>query len=80
MSYLYILEVNPLSVVSFAIVFSHSEGYFFTFLIVSFDVKNILSFIGSNLFTFFPPLFLERWSIEDLALIYVIECSADVLL
>ena len=28
MSCLYILEISPLSVVSFAIVFSHSEGYF----------------------------------------------------
>ena len=34
-SCLYILEVNPLSVVSFAI-FSHSEGCLFTLLIVSF--------------------------------------------
>ena len=32
MSHLYILEVNPLSVVSFAIIFSHSEGCLFTFL------------------------------------------------
>ena len=30
MSYLYILEINSLSVVSFAIIFSHSEGYLFT--------------------------------------------------
>ena len=36
MSYLYILEVNPLSVVSFAIIFSHSESCLFTLLIVSF--------------------------------------------
>ena len=36
MSCLYILEVNPLSVVSFAIIFSHSEGCLFTLLIVSF--------------------------------------------
>ena len=35
MSYLYILEINPLSVVSFAIIFSHSEGCLFTLLIVS---------------------------------------------
>ena len=35
---LYILEINPLSVVSFAIIFSHSEGCLFTFLIVSFAV------------------------------------------
>ena len=33
-----ILEINPLSVVPFAIIFSHSEGYLFTLLIVSFGV------------------------------------------
>ena len=36
MSCLYILEINPLSVVSFAIIFSHSEGCLFTLLIVYF--------------------------------------------
>ena len=40
MSCLYILETNPLSVVSFAFIFSHSEGCFFTLLIVSFVVQN----------------------------------------
>ena len=30
MSWLYILEINPLSVVSLAIIFSHSEGCLFT--------------------------------------------------
>ena len=39
MSCLYILEINHLSVVSFAIVFSHSEVCLFTLLIVSFDVQ-----------------------------------------
>ena len=39
MSYLYILEINLLSVVSFAIIFSDSEGYLFTLLIVPFPVK-----------------------------------------
>ena len=34
-SCLYILEINPLSVVSFAIIFSHSEGGLFALLIVS---------------------------------------------
>ena len=43
MSCLYILEVNPLSVVSFAIIFSHSEHCFFTLFIVSFAVKKLLS-------------------------------------
>ena len=34
MNCFYILEINPLSVVSSAIMFSHSEGCLFTFLIV----------------------------------------------
>ena len=38
MSCLYILEISTLSVVSFAIIFSHSEGCLFTLLIVSFAV------------------------------------------
>ena len=52
MSYLYILEINPLSVVSFAIIFSHSEGCLFTLLIVSFAVQKLLSLIRSHLFIF----------------------------
>ena len=51
-SCLYILEINLLSVVSFAIIFSHSEGCLFTLLIVSFSVQNPLSLIRSHLFTF----------------------------
>ena len=39
MSCLYILEINPLSVVSFAIIFSHSEGCLLTLLIVSFAMQ-----------------------------------------
>ena len=41
MSGLYILEINPLSVVSFAIFFSHSECCLFTLLIVSFAVQPV---------------------------------------
>ena len=52
MSCFYILEINPLSVVSFAIIFSHSEGCLFTSLIVSFAVQKLLSLIRSHLFTF----------------------------
>ena len=52
MSFLYILEINPLSVVSFAIISSHSEGYLFTLFIVSFAVQKLLSLIRSHLFTF----------------------------
>ena len=52
MSCLYILKINPLSVVSFAIIFSHSEDCLFTLLIVSFAVQKLLSLIKSHLFTF----------------------------
>ena len=41
-SCLYIFEVNPLSVASFAIIFSQSEGCLFTLLIVSFVEAHIL--------------------------------------
>ena len=41
MSCLYILGINPLSVVSFAIIFSHSEGCLFTLPIVSFAVQKL---------------------------------------
>ena len=52
MSYLYILEINPLSVVSFAIIFSHSEGCLFSLLIVFFAVQKLLGLIRAHLFTF----------------------------
>ena len=52
MSCLYILEINPLSVVSLAIISSHSEGCLFTLLIVSFAMQKLLSLIRSHLFTF----------------------------
>ena len=40
-SCLYIFEINPLSVASFAIIFSHSEGCLFTLLTVCFVVQNL---------------------------------------
>ena len=39
-SWLYIFEISCLSVASFAIIFSHSEGRCFTLLIVSFVVQS----------------------------------------
>ena len=51
-SCLYIFEINSLSVASFALIFSHSEGCLFTLLIVSFVVKKILILIRSHLFIF----------------------------
>ena len=49
---LYILEINPLSVDSFANIFSHYEGCLFVLFIVSFAVQKLLSFIRSHLFIF----------------------------
>ena len=51
-SCLYIFEINSVSVASFAIIFSHSEGCLFTLLIVSFIVQKLLSLIRSHLFLF----------------------------
>ena len=50
MSCLYILEINRLSVDSFANIFSHSEGCLF--VVVAFAVQKLLSFIRSPLFIF----------------------------
>ena len=41
------LEINSLSVVSLAIIFSHSEGCLFTLFVVSFVVQKLLSLIRS---------------------------------
>ena len=51
-SCLYIFEVSCLSVASFAIIFSHSEGCLFTFVVVSFVVQKLLTLIRSHLFIF----------------------------
>ena len=51
MSCFCILEINPLSVISFAILFSQSEGCLFTLLILSFAVQKLLSLTRSHLFT-----------------------------
>ena len=48
----YILEINPLSVASFANIFSHSVGYLFVLFMVSFAVQKLLSLIRSHLFIF----------------------------
>ena len=60
-----ILEINPLSVVSFAIVFSHSEGCLFTLFIVFFAVQKHLSLIRSHFF-FFYFHYSRKWIIEHL--------------
>ena len=78
MSYLYILEVNSLSVVSFAIIFSHS-GLPFHLAYSSLYCAKAFKF-NQVPFVYFCFYFhsSRRWVIEDLAAIYVIQCSAYV--
>ena len=52
LSCFYILEMNPLSVASFANIFSHSEGCLFILFMVSFAVQKLLNLIRSHLFIF----------------------------
>ena len=70
-SCLYIFEINSLSVASFAIIFSHSEGCLFTLLIVSFVVQKLLSLIRSHIYFCFYFHYSGRWVIEDPAVICV---------
>ena len=58
MNCLYILEINPLSVASFVIIFSHPEGCLFILFMVSFVVKKLLCLFRYHLFifVFFPLL------------------------
>ena len=60
MSCLYVLETNPLSVVSFAIIFSHSEGCLFTLLTVFFAVQKCVSLIMSLLTGTGPSVKMAR--------------------
>ena len=50
MSFLHILEINDLSVVTFEIIFPHSD--LLILFIVSFAVQKLLSLINSHLFIF----------------------------
>ena len=52
MSYLYILEIKPLSVSSFVNIFSHSESGLLILFIVSCAVRKFVSLIRSHLFIF----------------------------
>ena len=78
-SCLYIFEINYLSVASFAIIFSHSEGCLFSLLIVSFIVQKIFMFnwVPFVYFCFYFH-YSGRWVMEDPAVIYVRECFAYV--
>ena len=81
MNCLYILEIKPLLASLFANIFSHSRGCLFILFIVSFAVQKLLSLIRSHLFIFaFIFVTLGDGSKENIAVFYVKECSAYVLL
>ena len=52
MNCLYILDIKPLSVASFANIFSHSIGCLFVLFMVSFAVQKLVSLNRSHLFIF----------------------------
>ena len=62
MSYLYILEINPLSVTSFANIFSQSVGCLFFLFVVSLAVRKLIRLIRSHLFILL--LFLVPWGTD----------------
>ena len=73
MNCLYILNINPLLVISFANIFSHSVGCSFTLSMVFFAVQKFLSLIRSYLFIFTLDL-------KKMLLQFMSECSAYVFL
>ena len=80
MSCLYILRINPLSLVWFAIIFYHYEGWkklAYSFLCCAKAFK--FNQVPLVYFCFYFH-YSGRWVIEDLALIYIIENSAYIFL
>ena len=62
LSCLYILEIKPLLIASFADIFSHSTDYLFILFLVSFAVQKLVSLIWSHLLIFaFISVALGDW-------------------
>ena len=70
MSCFYVLEINTLSVVSFAIIFSHSECCLFTLVILSFAMQKLLCLIRSHLFFIFNFISLGNGSKKTLIFVF----------
>ena len=64
MSSFCILEISPLSVASFANIFSHYEDCLFILIMVSFTVQKLLNYLP---FVYFYFHYSRRWVKEDLA-------------
>ena len=67
MSYLYILEIRPLSEVSLENMFSHTVGYLFISMLFSLAMQKLFIFMRSHLFIFsFMSLALDDISLKTL--------------
>ena len=80
MNCLQILEINPLSVASFANIFSHSMGCLFVLLMVSFAMQKLLSLIRSHLFCFVFSFITLGDRLKKILLQFMSKCSAYVFL
>ena len=67
------MEINPLSVASFANIFSHSVGHLFVLFRVSFAVQKRLSLIRSHLFIFVFTINSLRGGSEKMLLSFMSE-------
>ena len=76
MSYLYILDINPLSDYHLQILSPIQEVVFFVFLVVSFAVQKLLNLIRSHLFIFAFASFAQGDRSKNIATTHVSECSA----
>ena len=75
MSCLYILEINLLSLTSFANIFSHSVGCLFNLFMEPFALQKLVSLIRSHLFSFaFIFIFLVHASGKE----PTCQCRLDV--
>ena len=80
-SYLYTLDIKPLSVTLFANIFSHSIEYLFVLSLVSLAVQMLLSLFRSHLFTLASISFaFQEEPRKMISEIYVKECSVYVFL
>ena len=77
---LYILEINPLSVVSFANIFSQYVGCLFILFMLFSAVQKCLNLIRSHLFIFVFVVITLGGRSEKIFLWFVRECSAYVFL
>ena len=79
MSCLYLVYINPLSVISFTSHFSPSVGCFFVLLIFPLLCKIVSLSLGSICLFLLCLLCLRRQTPKNIAVIYVKECSAYVM-